>query len=113
LQRPFKKPVWVIEAFQTSLQGCCIEVHQQSCGKTTDLQVGDDLRAVDGMKPVHSLDFDDDAAVDEKIDSEAAADALAFVTSFNGGFSESKPPRSQKLRCYFSDGLKKQPGADL
>jgi hypothetical protein len=69
----------VIQASQAGSERCRIEVHEESGRISADLQVGDHLREVDGMESFDRFQLDDDAAVDQQIQLEPAADLLILV----------------------------------
>jgi hypothetical protein len=56
-----------------------IEVDQQTHRKSTELEICQDLRNMQGQQPFHCFEFDDDAVFDQKVDSISSFDLDAFV----------------------------------
>jgi hypothetical protein len=69
----------VIQAFQAGSERRGIEIHEEPRRISSELQVCDHLREVNGMQMVDDLQLNDDAAVDQQVQLEPAADAVPFV----------------------------------
>jgi hypothetical protein len=61
--------VWPIDALQALADGRGVKIEYQTCRTVRDLQVRNHLGLVDEMKSFDDFDFDDEAAVDEDIES--------------------------------------------
>ena len=53
---------------------------------TSQLQVGDDLRLVDGLHGFNGFEFDDQTALDEQVDSKPAEERTFLVRNGYGAF---------------------------
>jgi hypothetical protein len=60
-------------------QAAGVEIQQKAGRAAGNLQIGNDLRQVDGMQLFDGLDFDDDATFDQQIQSQVACDALTSI----------------------------------
>lgn len=74
-------PVRVIQASQASSESCRIEVHEQACRTSGELEVGDHLREMDGMYPFDCFQLHDDAAFDQQIQCERTIDAGPWMVN--------------------------------
>ena len=79
----FHVPVRVIKAPQTSSERGRIEIHQESRRTSGELQISNHLREVDRMYAFNDFQLHDEAAFDQKVQFQHAADALAFVLDGN------------------------------
>jgi len=69
----------VYESFDAVFQVSNIEVYEKSEGSSTEFQVGNDLRLMNGSNRVHRFQFDDDQIFHQEIDSVAEIQLNAIV----------------------------------
>jgi len=73
----------VAQSSEAGAKGCGIEIQEQTRGVSREFQIGDDLRLMDRMEALDSLQFDDDGVLDEQVENEPAPDRLPLVGESN------------------------------
>ena len=68
-ESPFLPSRTVYKSFDAIFQVDNIAVYEKSEGTSTEFQVGDDLRLMNGRNRVHGFQFDDDQIFNQEIDS--------------------------------------------
>ena len=76
--------VRVVESLQAVSQTRRIEIEQQARGTSRQLEIGDDLRLIDGMKTLRGFDLDDRSPINQQIEPQVAANALSAIKDRHG-----------------------------